>query len=106
MFKQSIPERIKQLRSCMLIHSYIYYKLNMNVISDDQWQRMANELRDLHHTYGEKWEWYDNDFRNWTGATGMHLSIDNWIIDKANYIIKNNEDIKYKSNKNQDIFYY
>ncbi|RLA62567.1 MAG: hypothetical protein DRQ78_07880 [Epsilonproteobacteria bacterium] len=91
MYKQTVPERIKQLRTLMLIHSYIYYKLHSNIVSDDLWQMWANELRDMQKEHGEEWGWYDEDFKNWSGDTGMHLTFDSWVISKSHYVIAVNK---------------
>ena len=31
----------------MLVHSYLYYKLDNPIIDDDTWQKWANELAEL-----------------------------------------------------------
>ena len=45
--KQTIKEKIRQRRSQMLVHSFLYYKLDDPIIDDDKWQRWANELAEL-----------------------------------------------------------
>ena len=42
--KQTIAERIQQLRLQMVIHSAIYYVLNDNITSDNEWSTRAKEL--------------------------------------------------------------
>lgn len=42
-----IAQLILQRRLQMLVHSYIYYKLNDNIISDSTWSKWAVELADL-----------------------------------------------------------
>ena len=42
--KQTIEEKIKQRRLQILVHSFIYYDLNENIISDDKWSQWAKEL--------------------------------------------------------------
>lgn len=37
----------------MLVHSYIYYELNDNIISDSTWSKWAVELADLQNKYSE-----------------------------------------------------
>lgn len=82
-----IQSIIKRKRSLLLIHSYIYYVLNDNVISDDEWQRIAEELKELQKENGYKWGFYDEVFKDWDGTTGMHLPINDWIREKAHRII-------------------
>lgn len=85
----SIKTLIKRRRLQILIHSYIYYELNTNVISDDVWQQWANELRALQHEYPQhcKIGCYDKIFKDWNGNTGMHLPKDTYIINKSLYIL-------------------
>lgn len=75
----------------MLIHSCIYYELDNSVISDDVWQRWADELEQLQLKYPEhtKIGFFDFEFSDWTGATGNHLPLrDPWVISKARYILE------------------
>lgn len=82
-------ELIRRRRAQMLIHSCIYYELNDNIVSDDTWQKWADELEQLqkqekNHAIG----FYDTVFVDWTGATGNHLPHrDPWVISKAKYIL-------------------
>lgn len=75
---QTLSEKIKQRRTQMLIHSYLYYVLDAPVISDDQWQIWADELVDL-QKLKMNIGFYDDVFSDWTGATGMHLPFDDWV---------------------------
>ena len=45
--KRTVKEIIRQRRSQMLVHSYLYYRLDKPIISDDTWQKWANELAEL-----------------------------------------------------------
>ena len=88
---QTIPEKIKQRRSQMLIHSSIYYEMNQNVVDDHTWQKWADELQVLQETYPEhmKIGFYDWEFQDWTGATGDHLPHkDPWVYSKALQLLK------------------
>lgn len=85
---QTISELIKQRRSQMLVHSYLYYKLDSPVIPDDTWQKWANELVSLQIKYPQKIGWYDRVFNDWDGSTGMHLPEDEWIRGRAKRLLK------------------
>ena len=97
--KTKIQSKIRQRRSQMLVHSYIYYVLDDNIVSDDKWQQWANELRDLQNEYPEycKINFFDREFSDWNGDTGAMLPLKNtYVINKANYIynLVKNEEIK------------
>jgi len=86
-------ELIRRRRAQMLIHSCLYYELNTNIVSDDTWQKWADELEQLQ---GKEKDlaigFYDSEFRDWTGATGNHLPHrDPWIKSKALQILKIHE---------------
>ena len=84
---QTSSERIKQRRSQMLIHSYLYYHKDTSIISDHQWQEWAEELKELQASYPAPIDFYDKAFSDWDGSTGMHLPTDNWIRRKAKQLL-------------------
>jgi hypothetical protein len=79
-----IAELIQRRRYQMLVHSYIYYELNKNIISDSQWSKWAMELVDLQSTYPEiaKKVPYDKDFIGWDGSSGAFFD----YVDKPNIV--------------------
>lgn len=86
---QTIKERIKQRRSQMLVHSYLYYIEDAALISDDKWQRWADELYRLQKKNPDECQidFYDEAFKDWTGDTGFHLPLkDPKVIKKAKQI--------------------
>ena len=83
---QSVEERIKQRRSQMLVHSYLYYGMDESIVSDGQWQEWADELVQLHKVR-KKINFYDRAFKDWDGATGSHLPADEWVKNKAIYLL-------------------
>jgi hypothetical protein len=95
--KAKVQSKIRQRRSQMLVHSYIYYVLDDNIVSDDKWQQWANELRDIQKEYPEycKINFFDREFSTWNGDSGAFLPLkDPYVIRKANYIynlVKNEE---------------
>lgn len=94
----NFPERIKELREEMLVHSYIYYWEYSLIVTDNQWQRWADELTSLQKSYQEPLGFYDEVFKDWNGNTGMHLPQDEWIKVKARKML--DEDIIGKTNGN------
>lgn len=88
---KDLKERIKRLRSIMLINSCIYYEMNDNIISDVRWQELANELADLQDKHPEhcKIDWFDQDFQRWDGSSGYHLPLRHpWVYGKAAQVLR------------------
>ena len=88
--KLKIASKIKQRRLQMLIHSYLYYELNTNIVSDATWMKWAQELAELQNKYPEISEVveYSSDFKDWDGSTGAFLPLqNNWVISKANTLL-------------------
>jgi NAD-dependent DNA ligase len=83
-----IVELIQRRRRQLVVHSYVYYVLSENIVSDDTWQRWANELVQLQAVYPLPTGVYDDEFEDWTGATGMHLPHDEFAINKARHLLQ------------------
>ena len=75
--KRSVKEIIRQRRSQMLVHSYLYYRLDQPIIDDDTWQKWANELAELQreNPFDCNINFYDDSFKDWNGDTGFHLPL-------------------------------
>lgn len=87
--KQTLEQKIRQRRAQMLVHSYIYYHLNDNIVSDDVWQKWANELVELQKKK-KRIDFYDKAFSDWTGASGAFLPADQWVRRKAIALLDTN----------------
>ena len=83
---QTTAELIRQRRAQMLIHSHLYYRMDAPIISDGDWQRLADELAQLQRQHPEPIGFYDTEFADWDGSTGMHLPGDAWVIEKADLV--------------------
>jgi hypothetical protein len=65
--------------------------MDTSIVSDDDWQRWANELQYLQEIYPEPIGFYDEVFKDWDGTTGMHLPKDDWVRDKAQQLLTNKD---------------
>lgn len=83
-----IAALIAQRRAQMIVHSYLYYVLDSPIVSDDTWQRWADELALLQRNHPGPVDHNDHDFADWTGATGMHLPRGHAIHAQAMYLLK------------------
>jgi hypothetical protein len=97
---EQIKALIKRRRLQMVYHSYIYYHLHTNVISDDLWQAWADQLTQLQKDYPHCCEIgiYDYEFKDWSGTTGMHLPHSGIERGMAEYIVELHE--KYQNSAN------
>jgi hypothetical protein len=86
---QSIKEKIKQRRRQMLVHSYLYYELDENIVADSKWSKWAFELAELQKHYPKESNEveYAELFRDWNGSSGADLKYDESIIECANRIL-------------------
>lgn len=79
---EQIKAKIKQRRRQMMVHSYIYYELDDNIISDAKWAEWAHELADLQNKYPEESKAvkeYYKMFKDWDGSSGAFLKYDTAI---------------------------
>lgn len=89
---KQIAELIHRRREQMLVHSYIYYQLNDNIIDDSTWSKWAMELQQLQKDYPEiSKQVVDYElFKDWDGSSGAFLEFPARVINKAIYLLRNN----------------
>ncbi len=85
---QTEEERVRQLRLALLVHSYLYYQLDETLISDHQWQALADELVVRQKTFTRHINCYDEAFKDWNASTGFHLPVDDWVRNKGAYLLR------------------
>lgn len=75
MFNVTIIEKINQRQRQILVHSFIYYQLNDNVISDTLFDKFCKELLQLQEDYPTetKISVYYKEFIGFDGSTGFDL---------------------------------
>ena len=97
---QTIAEKIKQRRRQMLVHSYIYYELNKNIVSDYVWAKWAKELEQLQHDYPDESksvEYYE-EFKDWDGSSGAFLKFGENIKTVAHILLESENKISNSTN--------
>ena len=75
----SLQDYINWLQRFIIVHSYIYYELNGNVISDKQYDEFARELVMYKNDYPEEWrnsQYYKQFGDDYKGETGFTLYYD------------------------------
>ena len=85
-----IAEKIQQRRLQMLVHSYIYYRMDDNIVTDHQWSAWAVELAELQNKYPdiEKQVPFRKGFEDWDGSSGAFLPLNEpWIKTKARNLL-------------------
>ena len=74
----------------MLVNSYLYYKTEIAVVSDADWDKWAKELVQLQIDYPDIAEQvpYATEFATWDGTTGEFLPLnDEWVVRTAKHLI-------------------
>lgn len=72
----SNQEYIDYLQRFIIVHSYIYYELNRNVISDREYDIKSKELTKYKNDFPELWktsEYYQQFGDDYDGSTGFTL---------------------------------
>lgn len=90
MVEQSPIEKINQRRRQLHVHSIIYYHLNTSIIDDatfDKWSAELVELQAKHPEFKHKGYMY-GIFTDWTGDTGMHLTITEDALATAEWLVE------------------
>lgn len=72
----TIQDYINFLQRFIIVHSYIYYELNNNVVSDKFYDAKSKELTKLKNEYPSLWltsQYYKQFGYDYNGATGFTL---------------------------------
>ena len=74
----------------LLIHSYIYYHLDDNLIPDDQWTNKALELIEL-QSLGYDNDYEKDNFKDFKTPSGFNFKYSEQIKEKARYLLRNKD---------------
>jgi hypothetical protein len=77
-----------------MVHSYIYYELNQNLVPDDTWQQWANQLVALQQDNPTPIGFFDDLFNGFDGSTGFHLTKNDWARATATRLLWHNQFVR------------
>lgn len=100
-----VAEKIQQRRLQILVHSYLYYKMDKPVISDAQWDKWARELVEYQKQHPDIAEQviYDDEFSDWDGSTGAFFKFSAQIENIALRLITSSKQPRDAVKKPADI---
>lgn len=93
---------IRRRRRQILVHSCLYYRMDSNIIADEQFDKWCAELRDLHSKYPKYMDCgvFDKEFKKWGGYSGFDLpTYDPNIIRKAEQLLRIKEEMERMDNE-------
>lgn len=93
-----IAAKIQQRRYQILVHSLIYYELDINIVSDHKWSEWALELVRLQKQYPDIADkvLFADAFKDFDGSTGFDLPYkDEQILNIAYRLLKSVKDNDY-----------
>lgn len=71
-----MQERINHLQRLIVLHSYIYYELDDNVISDHEYNELGHELAEYKQQYPDLWKnsmYYEQFGDEYDGSSGYDI---------------------------------
>ena len=94
-----VAELILRRRMQMMVHSYLYYDLDTNLISDREFDTWGRELMQLQTDYpgiASQVE-YAEAFTDWDATTGFHLPRNEQIRRIGQRLLRINSNLNSKS---------
>jgi hypothetical protein len=94
-----LVELINRRKRQILVHSFLYYQLNENIIDDYTYDLWCKELAELIAAYPEeaKQSVYYKEFKTFDGSSGFDLPYANPEVQNTGYKI-----LKYHKEKTTD----
>lgn len=74
-YDDPIAAKIQQRRYQILVHSLLYYDLDINLVSDEKWAEWGKELAELQNTHPDTASRviFAEAFKGFDGSTGFNL---------------------------------
>lgn len=104
--REEIISLIRRRRRQILVHSCLYYRMDSNIIADEQFDKWCAELRDLHSKYPQYMDCgvFDKEFKKWGGYSGFDLpTYDPNIIRKAEQLLRIKKEMERMDNEYAEI---
>lgn len=98
---RTIEEIINQRRRQIIVHSFLYYRMNISIIDDYKFDMFAKELAELQEKYPDIASKcvFNEVFIGFDGSSGFDLDMsDPWIHRKAIQILNIHERMKKNGN--------
>ena len=86
-----IEEKIEILRKQVIVHSYIYYECDDNIIDDwiwSEWARCLQYLQEKYPEYSEMVSYEYDQFKDFDWSTGFDFKYSTDIIKYANELME------------------
>lgn len=90
-YDDPVAAKIQQRRYQILVHSLLYYELDINLVPDSQWAAWAKELAELQaaHPDTSSRVIFAEAFKGFDGSTGYHLPYrDEQVVNIAYRLLK------------------
>lgn len=90
-YDDSIAARIQQRRYQILVHSLLYYELDMTLVSDAKWAEWGKELAELQNAHPDTASQviFAQAFKGFDGSTGFNLPYkDEQVVNIALRLLK------------------
>lgn len=90
-YDNPVAAKIQQRRYQILVHSLLYYDLDMSIVSDNKWAQWAKELVELQmaHPQVASKVIFAEAFKDFDGSTGFNLPYrDEQIVNIAYHLLK------------------
>jgi hypothetical protein len=86
--ESAILAKINQRQRQIILHSVLYYKMDISLVLDETFDKWSRELVKLQADHIEltKTSVFYNDMKDFDGTTGFHLANHGWGLHKAVHI--------------------